>query len=191
MGRPSGRSTTPLETQEVLFVAEDAECSKGTKPGKLYDTGTSEETHQRTRGAEIVRQQHWRRKIWCWRSKFGNWWNTSNCWWSLRKSVECKIGKEFCGIADAQKKNTMSTMSSDEMAWTDEQARLSPKVPPWSVLAMSARNSDESGWDFSLVRFVLSDTFWCRMITNQAFQKRHRRLWNTSCRTLSAHGFRA
>ena len=41
-----------------------------------------------------------------------------------------EIGKEFCGIADAQRKSTMSTMSPDEMAWTDEQARHSPKVPP-------------------------------------------------------------
>ena len=41
-----------------------------------------------------------------------------------------EIGKEFCGIADALRKNTMSTMSSDEMACTDEQARHSPKVPP-------------------------------------------------------------
>ena len=83
MDGPSGGSTTPLEAQEVLFVAEDAECSPGTEHGKQYDTGTPDETHQRTRGREIVRQQHW-----CLRSMFGNWWNMSSCWWSLRKSVE-------------------------------------------------------------------------------------------------------
>ena len=41
-----------------------------------------------------------------------------------------EIGKEFCGIADARRTNTMSTMRSDGMAWTDEQRRHSPKVPP-------------------------------------------------------------
>ena len=72
MGTPSAGSTTPLETQEVLFTAEDAACSPGVEPGKQYGTGTPDETHQRTRGREIVRQQHWRRKIWCWRRMFRN-----------------------------------------------------------------------------------------------------------------------
>ena len=40
-----------------------------------------------------------------------------------------EIGKEFCGMADARRKNTMSTVRSDEMAWAEEQARHSPKVP--------------------------------------------------------------
>ena len=87
MDRPRGGSTIPLETPEVLFVADDAACSPGTEPGKQYDTGTPDETHQTTRGRELVRQQHWRRKIWRWRSKFGNWWNKCSFSWSLRKSV--------------------------------------------------------------------------------------------------------
>ena len=41
-----------------------------------------------------------------------------------------EIGEGFCGTADARRKNTMSTLSPDEMACTDEQARYSPKVPP-------------------------------------------------------------
>ena len=101
-----------------------------------------------------------------------------------------EIGKEFCGMADARRKNTMSTARSDEMAWAEEQARHSPKVPHWSVRTISARNRDESGGDFSHVCFVLSDTFWYRITTNQAFQKRHRRLWNTSCRRPNAIGTR-
>ena len=60
-------STVPQETQEVLFVAEDAACSQGTELGKQHDTRTPDETHQTTREAQIVRQKHW-----CWRSKFGN-----------------------------------------------------------------------------------------------------------------------
>ena len=41
-----------------------------------------------------------------------------------------EIGKEFCRMADAQRKYMVGTMSCDEMVWTDEQARQSPKVPP-------------------------------------------------------------
>ena len=52
----------------------------------------------------------------------------------------------------------MSTLSPDEMAWTDEQARHSPKVLSRSVRTMSARNRDEAGGDSSYVRCVLSDT---------------------------------
>ena len=37
LGRSSGSSTIPLETQEILDVAEDAECIPGDNSGKQHD----------------------------------------------------------------------------------------------------------------------------------------------------------
>ena len=129
MDRPRGGSTIRLETPEVLFVADDAACSPGTEPGNnmtqerltrrikqleaenLFDNSTGEEksgaegASSGIDGTSPVVDEAFAR---VWRGE---------------------IGKEFCGMADARRKNTMSTVRSDEMAWAEEQARHSPKVP--------------------------------------------------------------
>ena len=56
LDRPSGGSAIPLETQEVLFVAEDAERLPGTKSGKQHDPGTYDETHRTTRGEKFFEE---------------------------------------------------------------------------------------------------------------------------------------
>ena len=87
LDRPSGASTNPLESQEIRFLAEDAECSPGAELGEQHDTGASDETPQTMREdtffAEMqasknstnvrkrqnrkvpISLQLWRREIWC------------------------------------------------------------------------------------------------------------------------------
>ena len=46
-----------------------------------------------------------------------------------------ELNRELCGLADAHGKNTMmSTMSSDEMSWMDEQVLHSTASPAWDHL---------------------------------------------------------
>ena len=46
LGRPNGGSALPLKAQEVLIMAEGAECIPGTEPGGTRDPGTYDKKHQ-------------------------------------------------------------------------------------------------------------------------------------------------
>ena len=191
MDRPRGGSTIPLETPEVLFVADDAACSPGTEPAKQYDTGTPDETHQTTRGRELVRQQHWRRKIWRWRSKFGNWWNKSSCWWSLRKSLE---GRDRQRVLRNSRRPQEEHNEYYEF-WRDGlRRRTSTTQSQGATLKCSNDVGEEPWWiGWRLLRMCVlyfPTLFWFRITTNQSFQKRYRWLWNTSWRMPNAIGTR-
>ena len=49
LDRAGGGSATPLATQEILVVAEDAERFPGTESRKQHDSRTYDKTHQTAR----------------------------------------------------------------------------------------------------------------------------------------------
>ena len=146
LGRSSGSSTIPLETQEIFDVAGDAECIPGNKTGKQYDPRADDKTQQTARGGKTIRGNA---SIESTRSETqDSQTERSQLKHSLRggeqraegasQEVDGKstttdgvfarawggeLGRELCGMADACGETTMSTLSTEETSWLEDQVR--------------------------------------------------------------------
>ena len=157
MGLSSGGSTIPLETQEILDVAEDAECIPGNKSGKQYDSRTDDKTHQTARGGKATRGNASVERT---RSKAqdsqtgggqlkhslgggeqraegtsqevdGASTNTDSV---FARAWSGELGRELCGMADACGETTMSTLSTGDTSWSEDQVRQCTAGLSWDRL---------------------------------------------------------
>ena len=160
LGRSSGSSTIPLETQEILDVAEDPECIPGNKSGKQYDSRTDDKTHQTARktirgNASIERTRSKTQDSQTERSHLKH----SLGGGEQRAEGACQevdgtntttdgvfarawggeFGRELCGMADTCCETTMSTSSNEETSWLEDQVRHSTAGLSWDRLTEHTR----------------------------------------------------
>ena len=154
LDRTSGGSSIPLETQEILVVAEDAKCLSGTEPGKQYGTRTDDKTHQTARGGKTIRRsaniERSRQKTQDTRTErshlnydIGGGEHRAE---GTSQGVEGtstitddvfarawggEFGRELCGMAETRGEGAMSTLSAEEASWIENQVRHSTAGSAW------------------------------------------------------------
>ena len=162
LDRTSGGSSIPLETQEILVVAEDAKCISGTESGKQYGARTDDKTYQTTRGGKTIRRnasiERTRQKTQDSRTE------RSHLNYDIgggehrvegtSQGVEGtstitddvfarawggEFGRELCGMAETRGEKTMSTLSTEEASWKENQVRHGTAGSAWDFLTEQTR----------------------------------------------------
>ena len=162
LDRTSGGSSIPLETQEILVVAEDAKCISGTESGKQYGTRTDDKTHQTARGGKTIRRnasiERTRQKTQDSRTErshlnydIGGGEHRAE---GTSQGVERtntitddvfarawggEFGRELCGMAETCGEKTMSALSTEEASWIENQVRHTTAGSAWEFLTEQTR----------------------------------------------------
>ena len=162
LDRTSGGSSIPLETQEILVVAEDAKCISGTESGKHYGTRTDDMTHQTARGGKTIRRNasiaRTRQKTQDSRTERSHLYcdigggehraeGTSQRVERTKTITDDvfarawggEFGRELCGMAETCGEKTMSALSTEEASWIENQVRHTTAGSAWEFLTEQTR----------------------------------------------------